>query len=133
MESTTHPTASGTTNVFLVEDSAPIRDRLVELLSKIEDVRIVGAADSPRTAIEGIFATQPHCVVLDIQLVGGSGIEVLRAVAPRKPSIDFIVLTNHASPQYRRAYMDAGARWFFDKSGEINRIRDVLSVSRHEH
>ena len=122
-----------TTDVFIVEDSPAIRARLVELLNQIDNVRIVGQADTPSSAVVGIFDTQPDCVVLDIQLIGGSGIEVLRAVVPRAPHIDFIILTNHATPQYRRFYMEAGARWFFDKTEEFERIKEALPFHRQHH
>ncbi|MDB5815794.1 MAG: hypothetical protein JWN23_2911 [Rhodocyclales bacterium] len=122
--------STATTDVFIVEDSPAIRARLVELLSRLDDVRVVGEADTPSGAVQGIFNTQPHCVVLDIQLIGGTGIEVLRAVTPHAPDIDFIVLTNHATPQYRRFYMDAGARWFFDKTEEFERIKDAIPFHR---
>jgi DNA-binding NarL/FixJ family response regulator len=121
------------TDVFIVEDSPAIRARLVELLGKIDHVRIVGEADTPAGAVKGIFATRPDCVVLDIQLIGGTGIEVLRAVVPQEPGIDFIVLTNHATPQYRRFYMEAGARWFFDKTEEFERIQEALPFYRRNH
>ncbi len=123
-------TRSAATSVFIVEDSPAIRARLVELLNSIDDVRVVGEADTPASAVKGIFETQPDCVVLDIQLIGGTGIEVLRAISPLVPGIEFIVLTNHATPQYRRFYMDAGARWFFDKTEEFERIREALPFRR---
>lgn len=122
-----------TTDVFIVEDSPAIRARLVELLNLIDNVRVVGEADSPAGAVKGIFDTHPDCVVLDIQLIGGTGIEVLRAVTPLAPEIDFIVLTNHATPQYRRFYMEAGARWFFDKTEEFERIKEALPFHRLHH
>ena len=121
------------TEVFIVEDSPAIRARLVELLSTIENVRIVGEADTPTDAVQGILDKRPDCVVLDIQLIGGTGMEVLRAVTPRAPATEFIVLTNHATPQYRRFYMEAGARWFFDKTVEFERIKEALPFYRRNH
>jgi two-component system response regulator DevR len=117
------------TKVFIVEDFVPIRRRLTELLSEIESVNIVGEAESPRDAISGILEQQPDWVVLDFQLLGGTGVEVLKAVHPKAPSIRFIVLTNHPSAQYRRACIESGAGWFFDKSTEFGKIRDVIAGS----
>ena len=75
------------TNVFLVEDSASIRSRLSEMLGAVEGVSIVGEAESPAAAIDGILRTQPDSVVLDMHLTGGTGIEVLRKVCPVAPHI----------------------------------------------
>ncbi|HEX8011303.1 MAG TPA: response regulator transcription factor [Casimicrobiaceae bacterium] len=115
------------TKVFLVEDFAPVRDRLTELLGEIDGVEIVGEADSPADAIGGILDKRPDWVVLDFQLLGGTGVEVLRAVHPKAPSVKFIVLTNHPSTQYRRACIESGAGWFFDKSTEFGKIKAVIA------
>ena len=117
----------GTGKVFIVEDSPSIRSRLVELLGEISGVRVIGEAETPADAIAGILETQPDCVVLDFGLIGGTGVDVLRAVHPALPGIAFIVLTNHASTQYRRVCMEAGASWFLDKSTEFEKLKEVVA------
>lgn len=120
-------TAALPTRVFLVEDSASIRARLSEMLREVQGVTIVGEAETPVDAVAGILARRPNCVVLDFQLLGGTGVEVLRKVHPEAPEIQFIVLTNHPNPQYRRICMEAGARFFFDKSTEFGKIKDIIA------
>jgi two-component system response regulator DevR len=115
-----------TGRVFIVEDSASVRSRLVELLGEIDGVRVVGEAQTPDDAVAGIRQTQPHCVVLDLQLIGGSGIDVLRAVHPGSPEVAFIVLTANPTAQYRRVCMQAGARRFLDKSTELGTLKEVV-------
>jgi DNA-binding NarL/FixJ family response regulator len=114
-------------NVFLVEDSAPIRERLAAMLEGIEGVSVVGQADTPDEALEGILRTRPDSVVLDLRLIGGSGLDVLKKARPQVPATVFIVLTNHPDPQYRRKCMEAGAAYFFDKSSEIAKVREVIA------
>jgi len=118
----------GRTSIFIVEDSVSIRERLVVMLGDMDGVSVVGEADTPRAAVEGILRTRPHLVVLDIQLIGGSGIDVLREARPQTPGTVFVVLTNHPNPQYRRICMEAGAAYFFDKSTEIARVREVIAA-----
>ena len=112
--------------VFIVEDSASIRERLTELMGEINGAAVVGFADTPSDAIAGILNTRPDCVVLDYHLLGGTCIDVLHAVHPKAPSVVFLVLTNHANPQYRRLCLEAGANWFFDKSTEFRKIKGVI-------
>jgi two-component system response regulator DevR len=122
------------THVFIVEDSESIRQRLAGLIGDIEGVTVVGQADTPGEALEGILRTRPDSVVLDIHLLGGSGLDVLRRAHPQTPDTVFIVLTNYPNPQYRRICMEAGATYFFDKSSEIAKVRDViagLGATRH--
>jgi DNA-binding NarL/FixJ family response regulator len=114
--------------VFLVEDSEVILDRLIECVSSLPDVNVVGHADTEAGAIAALQRTPCDAVVLDLQLRDGHGFNVLKALrAPSdRPHLTIIVLTNFATPQYRRHSMEMGADYFFDKSREYDRIDDVL-------
>jgi DNA-binding NarL/FixJ family response regulator len=112
--------------VFIVEDSAQIRERLHALLDGVQGVSVVGEADSAGSAIDGILGTHPDAVLLDIQLSAGTGIDVMRKVHPQAPDIVFIVLTSHTLPQYRKACMDSGASYFLDKDAEFARVPGLL-------
>lgn len=120
-----------TTPVFIVDDLPSMRTRLCELVGEVPGVSVVGVAGTPAEAIAGILSTHPACVLLDFQLIGGNGVDVLRAVHPQSPGTVFVVLTNHPDPQYRRACMAAGADHFLDKSTEFDRIGDVLRQLRN--
>ena len=121
------------TQVFIVDDSPSIRVRLIEMLSRMEDVTVVGEAASAQEAVAGILRTHPDSVLLDLNLMGRTGLDVMRAVRPSAPDIAFVVLTNHSEPQYRKACFDAGARYFLDKSGEFERVREVIAEIAAPH
>ena len=121
------------TRVYIVEDSAPIRARLAEMLSGMERVCVVGEAGSAREAVADILAARPDSVLLDLNLVGRTSIEVMRTVRPKAPDVAFVVLTNHAEPQYRRAAAEAGAAYFLDKSREFDRVREVIAEIAATH
>ena len=123
-----------TTHIYIVDDSASIRTRLAELLAAMSDVEVVGQAASAADAVAGILGTLPDSVVLDLNLTGGSGIDVLRTVHPQAPGIVFVVLTNHSEPQYRRACVRAGATYFLDKSTEFDQVRAVIAeIAANRH
>jgi DNA-binding NarL/FixJ family response regulator len=111
---------------FIVEDSPHIRERLTALLSQTDGITIVGEADTPQSAVEGILRTRPDSVVLDIHLIGGSSLEVLKTVRPVAPGTVFVVLTNHPNSQYRRIFSNAGASAFLDKSTEFDMVAQAI-------
>ena len=113
-------------NLFIVEDSIPVRERLVRTLEGLSDVDIVGTAEDVPAAISGLTSTPPDALILDLQLPSGSGLQVLRAVRERLPRMRVIVMTNFAAEPYRKAAMAAGAEVFLDKSAEFERVRDIL-------
>ena len=66
--------------LFLVEDSAALRDRLAELLGSIARIQIVGFSDTEQDAINQLRQLQCDAVVLDLQLKNGTGLNVLKAI-----------------------------------------------------
>jgi DNA-binding NarL/FixJ family response regulator len=114
--------------IFLVEDSPLLRSRLAEMLGAIPGAAVVGEAERADVAIREILAARPDVVVLDLSLAGGtSGFEVLRAVCRKAPEIDFYMLSNFVAEPYRELAERLGARDFFDKSSDLERVRRVIA------
>src|ERR1700694_5588037 len=112
--------------IFIVEDSPAVRERLEAMLSPLG--HIAGHAAEADEAIRGILAKHPDVVVLDLKLArSGSGFDVLRAIHEVEPGIDVYMLTNFASEAYRRLAVRLGARELFDKSFEFERVRDLIA------
>jgi DNA-binding NarL/FixJ family response regulator len=107
--------------VFLAEDSPLMRQRVGALLAG-RGMTIVGQADSPQACIDGILAAHPDVVVLDVQLQGGTGLEVLRKVRHKEPGIELVVLSINADPVFRQRYLAEGARHFLDKATEFEQL-----------
>lgn len=113
--------------VFIVEDSAAVRERLVAMLAAVPGTTVVGQAAGAEAAIRDILSIRPDAVVLDLNLGESSGLDVLRAVCPQAPEIDFYMLSNFAAYPYRQLAERLGARDFFDKSKEFERVREIIA------
>jgi DNA-binding NarL/FixJ family response regulator len=113
--------------VFLVEDSPIVRQRLEAMLGEIPNTTIVGMAASAEDALAGILAARPDLIVLDVQLEEGSGFDVLRALHAQAPHLEVVMLSNYSSDPYRQIAERFGARGFFDKTREIERVRDMIA------
>ena len=112
--------------VFLVEDSPIVQERLVEMLTEIEGVNVLGTADNAADAVADILRLLPDVAVLDIRLRAGSGLAVLERIRREAPGIATIVLTNYASLEHRQLCLGAGANYFFDKTEEFERVKGAL-------
>ena len=112
-------------DVFVVEDSAVMRRRVVEALEELPGVRVVGWADREGPAIAAVEELQPDLVVLDLWLAEGNGLAVLEAVKrlARPPRV--AVLTNHPSLPYRRRCAELGAEHFFDKAEGLDSLLEA--------
>jgi DNA-binding NarL/FixJ family response regulator len=114
--------------VFLVEDSVAVRERVAAMLEATPNAELLGHAADADAAIRDILAGSPDVVLLDISLAGGSGFDVLRAVRPQAPQIEFYVLSNVSAYPYRQLADTLGARGFFDKSTEFERVGELLAA-----
>jgi len=112
--------------LLIVDDSEIVRERLKTMLSEVPMMETIGQAKDQKEAIELVGKLNPDVVIVDIQMPGGSGINLLREVKKRKKPPQLIVLTNQSYPQYRRKCMEAGANFFFDKSTEFDKVAEVL-------
>ena len=112
--------------VFIVDDSALVRERIIAMISENPGIEITGQAKNAQEGINSILKLKPDVVILDIRMPGGNGIEVLKNIKKNSSSPTIIILTNYPYPQYRKKCMEAGADYFFDKSTEFNKIIEVI-------
>jgi len=120
--------------VFIADDSAYIRERLPEMLIEIPEVEIAGLAEKGDAVANTVRLLNPDLVILDIRMPGKNGIEVLKELKSEKPDINVIILTSYPYPQYRKKCMETGASFFFEKSGEFEKLIDAIKeLMNKEH
>jgi DNA-binding NarL/FixJ family response regulator len=117
--------------VLIVDDHELLRQGLRQLIATTDDFVCVGeAADTP-DALRQIELTQPHIVVMDVKLPGGSGIEATRQIMRRFPASRVIIHTYHADEAYLEQAMQAGAKGYLLKSDHsrliLTALRSVLA------
>ena len=118
-----------TLKVYVVDDSALLRQRLVGLLSELDRVEVIGEAEDRDQAITEVTKLRPHVVILDIQLRQGNGIEVLTQIKQVQPSPTVIMLTNYPYQQFREKCMAAGADYFLYKATELAGVTSVFTTA----
>ena len=119
--------ASRSIRVFVADDSIVLRERVLDMLREIPGVEILGCAEDGLHAITCIRELKPDVVVLDIQMPCGNGLDVLKNIkhdAMGRPVV--IVFTNFPYPQYRKRALECGAEYFFDKTTEFDKVRNVF-------
>jgi two-component system response regulator DesR len=125
----TDPPASGPRDVkvLIVEDSAIVRERLVAMIGAMSRTLIIRQAGDGYQARELFQQDRPDAVILDIELPGINGMELLAQFKRAHPSCVVMVLTTYAFSEFRRRCAKLGADHFFDKASEFERLGDVLS------
>lgn len=118
--------------VYLVEDSAHVRDLLLDFLHVPGEVEIVGFSDNESESVAAIIRHPVDAVIVDLKLREGSGMGVIEKLrgAQLIPAPKIIVFTNHPFPEIRRRAMQLGADYFFDKSADYDSVRSALQALR---
>ena len=96
--------------VYIVDDHPLFRQGLRQAIESDPRLRVVGEAGDTATALQQIKVLRPHVAVLDIELPGGDGLDIARALQSLQPAIPAIVLTMHKDEPMVNAALDAGAR-----------------------
>ena len=112
--------------VMVVDDHPMWREGVARDLTEA-GFDVVATASTGTEALTRATAVRPRVVVLDLQLEQSSGFDVLRAVHSLEPRIAFYMLSNFSSEPYRRQAERLGARGFFDKSTDFDRLRDLVA------
>lgn len=112
--------------VFLADDSIVLRERVLEMLRDIPGVEVLGCAEDGLHSIDCIRELRPDVVILDIQMPRGTGLDVLKNIHPVNGTPLMIVFTNFSYPQYRKRALESGADYFFDKTTEFEKLRELF-------
>jgi DNA-binding NarL/FixJ family response regulator len=123
--------------VLLVEDSAEYRTMLRALLSRHEDLSVVGEAADGQEALGVVQRVAPDVVVTDLQMPGTGGLELTRLLRASRPDLPIVMLTGFPGPDVMDEAFSAGVSAFLEKAtGAVQLpalLRDVLaSVERGE-
>lgn len=105
--------------VALADDHAVVRAGYRRLLELEADMRVVaefGDADSAYAALGGAQGDAIDLLVLDLSMPGRSGLELLRRLTRRRPTLRVLVFTMHDSRATLEQCLAAGAAGFVTKS-----------------
>jgi two-component system, NarL family, invasion response regulator UvrY len=120
--------------ILLVDDHQLVRSGLRNLLTSVADTLIVEAANG-REAFARLRQDRPDLVLLDLNLPGIGGLELLRRMLLEDKATRILVLSMHAEPLYVARAMELGARGYLSKNASaeelLTAVRRVTEGSRY--
>jgi two-component system, OmpR family, response regulator len=115
--------------ILLVEDSAVLTRRLIDLLSEPGRIEVAARAATQTEAVSRLQEGAFDVLVVDIELAEGNGVAVIRharQLYPPDAQPLIVVLTNYASDFVRDHCFAAGADYFLDKMRDIALLKAVV-------
>lgn len=117
--------------ILIVDDHPIMRRGLAELINLEKDLVVCGEAESIQTALEFIKLHEPQVVLVDLSLKNESGLELIKDIKTRFPSVLMLVLSMHDEGFYAERTLRAGAKGYIMKhqatSQVLVAIRRILS------
>ena len=121
-------TAANSTRVLLCDDHEVVREGLRTLLSRHQDIAVVGEAGTMAEAIEAAAKAKPDVVIMDVRLPDGSGVEACRAIREARPETRVIMLTSYADDEALFASIIAGASGYLLKQTRGQAVVDAIQA-----
>jgi DNA-binding NarL/FixJ family response regulator len=112
----TEPMNAQKIRVILADDHPAVRAGIRQFIERAPDIEVLAEADDGRAALDLIRRYQPDVAVLDLQMPGLSGLEVIAQARQEQPASRFIVLTAYDDDPYIFAALRAGARGYLLKT-----------------
>lgn len=123
------PAALHPIRVLIVEDDAVTRRALSLAVESSSELKLVGALDAVKPAVEWLASGEVDVLLTDLGLPDGSGIEVIRACVQRQPKCDIMVITMSSDEDNVLACIEAGATGYVLKdAGRLDVVRAVLEL-----
>src|SRR5205085_10524147 len=113
--------------VLIVDDEPLARTRTRGLLAELEGVEVAGEAGSVAEARVAIAERRPDLLLLDVQMPGGDGFDLLRDLDPR-PAVVFVTAFDH----YAVRAFEENAVDYLLKPFRVERLGQALERVRRE-
>jgi DNA-binding NarL/FixJ family response regulator len=114
--------------ILIVDDSKILRDAIKKIILAIEGLSLVGEAATPIRALEIYQKQNPDIIILDINLDIGNGLDILTTLHKSDNMPTVIMLTNYANSAFKTITNKLGAKYFFDKTKDIETLMDTLKM-----
>lgn len=118
------------TRVFIVDDHPLVREWLGNLLRLESDFQVLGSASDPATAMAAMAQQPPDVAVVDLSLQRGSGLDLIKDLRTRWPSIQIVVLSMHEEMTDLERAFRAGAAGYVMKRESTGQIVEAIRQVR---
>lgn len=116
--------------VFIADDHKILRESLIILLSRDENIEVIGEAADGQEAFGKICGLKPDVAVLDISLPGLNGLDLAAKLQQEMPGVKIVILTMHKSEEFVARALFAGVKGYVLKE---NALEELIQSIRKVH
>jgi DNA-binding NarL/FixJ family response regulator len=105
--------------VLIIDDHAVLREGLTLVINLQPDLLVCGEAGNVTEGLQAVATAQPDIALIDLSLMGGSGLELVKDLKAQHPGLPTLVLSLHDEALYAERALRAGARGYIMKRAPI--------------
>jgi two-component system, NarL family, response regulator NreC len=117
------------TTVVIADDHAVVRKGPRPLIDAEPQLRVVAEAGTVPDALRMARAHRPGVLVLDLNMPGGSGLELIPTVREQAPMTAIVVLTMQNDPAFARQALQSGALGFVLKEAADDELLEAIRLA----
>jgi DNA-binding NarL/FixJ family response regulator len=110
------------TRIFIVDDHPIVREGLSLMMNREPDLMVCGEAEEAGGALQAIPAVRPDFLIVDISLSGPDGLDLLKSIRARYPSLPVLILSMHDESIYAERALRAGANGYIMKQEATEKV-----------
>jgi len=114
--------------IVVVDDHGLFRSGLITLIDSMPFYQVVGEAESGEQALQVISESDPDLVLIDVNMPGMGGIELVRALRETGDSLDLVMLTISRQEEDLLGAIRAGADGYILKNAEPDELKEMLDA-----
>src|SRR6201995_4928278 len=115
-----------TIKVAIADDHKIFRKGVVLSLRPYTNIKFVQEAENGQELIEGLAASEPDVILMDLRMPIKDGIETTKLVAKQFPHIHIIALTMYEDERFVSHMMEIGANGYLLKSADPSEIKRAI-------
>ena len=120
-------------SVFIVEDHPVFREGLVQIINREADLLVGGQASTAEEGLRDIIGGKPDVALVDINLPGKSGLELIRSLRKVDSQIKILVVSMHEEALYADRVLRAGGDGYVMKDEDPSEIVHAIHAMLNGH
>ncbi|MEE9241415.1 MAG: response regulator transcription factor [bacterium] len=116
--------------ILIADDHSVVREGLKRIIGSVRDMKVAGEAENAGEVFERIRTAGCDVVILDISMLGGDGLDVLKTLKEENPGVPVLIFSVHSEEKFAVPALRAGADGYLTKDCPPG---NILTAIRRVH